>query len=442
VAAAALLGAGGLAHPQFLVPGAAILAIVAAWALVVRKDREESARVGIAVAGATAIVGAGLLSMLIGPARLAVDTSRDGFLRRVGLGDLVRSAYADRFVHRWARYVQWVSLPLAAAGYLGARGTGGRILRAWLAVIVVGIPVGLLSGWFPADRLITFGYAVPILAGFGVVWLFLTMASWRGGVRLAAAASAASMLLMAAGSFIAWHRQEPFLDEAKVAELEVLNRYVTAAPPGTPIVVPVASGDETATFDVTQAENLVRAGVPPDRVADVHVVLVNHVAGDAERAALERVTSEEAQQAIGEAGTPALVASMQAFTSIPVIAPDGSGVDVTMDAGVPSPRPSPAAVPTDPLEPSSPAGIVLASLAVLALLWVAGYGWARAAVDATAAAALAPAFGIAALTLIAIVAERFGLPLDGSVGPTLVSLAAAGGGYLAWRVLGEPVPAP
>jgi hypothetical protein len=404
---------------------------------VVRGDREEFAAVGLAIAGAGAIVGAGLLSMLDGPARLAVDTSRDGFLRRVGLGDVVRSAYADRFVHRWTRYVQWISLPLAAAGYLGARGTGGRILRAWLAVIVVGVPVGLLTGRFPADRLITFGYAVPILAGFGVVWVFGKLSARRGGIRLAALVCAVLLLLMAAGSFIAWHRQAPFIDEAQTAQLSVLNRYVAATAPGTPIVVQVESQDETATFDVTQTANLVRAGVPPDRVGDVYVVLTNHLAGgDAERTALERVSAADADAAVSASAADPLFVGLTGFMSDEARTATGAGVETfpPIRLGI--------GVPTDPLEPSSPGGIVLASVAVLAVVWVAGYGWARAATDATAAAALAPAFGIAAVTTLAIVAERLGLPLDGTVGPTLVSLVAGGCGYLAWRLLGEPVPGP
>jgi hypothetical protein len=94
----------------------------------------------------------------------------------------------------------------------------------------------------------------------------------------------------------------------------------------------------------------------------------------------------------------------------------------------------------DPLEPSSPAAIVVASVAALALLWAAGYGWARATVDATAAAAVAPAFGLAALILVAVVADRVGVPLDGWVGPTVVSVVAGGGGYLALVVLGGERP--
>jgi hypothetical protein len=91
---------------------------------------------------------------------------------------------------------------------------------------------------------------------------------------------------------------------------------------------------------------------------------------------------------------------------------------------------------TDPLEPSSPAQIALASLAVLAVLGIAGYGWARAASsDPWRALALAPAFGAAAVVLLGVVLERAGLTLDGALGPAIVSVLGAGGGYLAWFVL-------
>jgi hypothetical protein len=445
VAAALLLGAGGLAHPQFFVPGAAILALVAAWALFVRHDSGEFARLAWTVGGAAAVLGAGLLSMLFGAAGLTPDTSRDGFLRRVGLGDVVRSAYVDRFVHRWTRYVQWVSLPLAGAGYLRARGTGGRILRAWLVVIVAGIPVGLLTGWFPADRLITFGYAVPILAAFGVVWLYARLAAGRAGARWAAAVCGLALVLMAAGSFIAWHRQDPFITAEQTDQLEVLNRYVSAAPPHVPIVVRVDSGDETATFAALQAANVIRASVPPDRIADVHIVVDPFTADgsppDDERRLLSEVTTREARAAIADAGGRALLARVDAFFSFALTA----NVERPADGAVVVPnvriaglgfRATAAADPVDPLAPSSPTGIVIASVAALALMWAVGYGWARTTVDRTAAMALAPVFGLSALILAAVVADRVGLPLDGWVGPTAVSAVAGGGGYLLLFLLG------
>jgi hypothetical protein len=402
------------------------------------------------------VVGAGLASMIFGPARLSVDTSRDGFLRRAGLRDLVRSAYADRFVHRWTRYVQWASLPLAAAGSLRARGTAGRILFAWLAVIVAGIPLGLLTGLYPADRLITFGYAVPILAGFGTVWLFGRLAATRAGPRLAAAACVALVVAMVAGSFIAWARQAPFITQEQTEQLEVLNRYVAAAPADAAIVVRVDSGDESTTFSATQAANLVRASVPPDRIDDVQIVVASdRVTGppDEERTLLSEITAREARAAIADANGRVLLARLGVFFPFwlihaveplggpldgPVVAP---GVQIHAEGFEPTPAPE----PVDPLEDSSPVGIVVASVAVLALLWIAGYGWARTTMDRMSAVALAPAFGAAALALVAVVAERAGLPLDGWAGPTAVSVLAGGGGYLCRLRLGaqgEVAPVP
>ncbi len=99
----------------------------------------------------------------------------------------------------------------------------------------------------------------------------------------------------------------------------------------------------------------------------------------------------------------------------------------------PPPRPGP--VPADPLEPSSPAQIALGTVLVLAALSIVGFGWARATrLYITAAATLSPAFGLAAFTLTAVALERAGVPLTGSLGPSIVSALAGAGGYVAWNV--------
>ena len=182
VAAAIALGGGGLTHPQFFLIGALVLAAVAVWSLA-RHERgweSDAGRVAVATVAGGAFVGAGMLAMTIGPARLAVDTSKDGFLRRAGMSDAVRHAYLERALHRWTRYVQWLALPLAALGLMRTSGFARRVLAAWTALVVLGAPVGLLTGWFPADRLITFGFSIPALAGVGVVavWLWLERRLW------------------------------------------------------------------------------------------------------------------------------------------------------------------------------------------------------------------------------------------------------------------------
>ena len=84
----------------------------------------DAGRVLVALGGGGLVVGAGLLSMLLGPARLSVDTSKDGFLRRAGLDDALTRNYLHRFRERCAGSRPWVALPLAASG--PCRCTGSR----------------------------------------------------------------------------------------------------------------------------------------------------------------------------------------------------------------------------------------------------------------------------------------------------------------------------
>jgi hypothetical protein len=112
-----------------------------------------------------------------------------------------------------------------------------------------------------------------------------------------------------------------------------------------------------------------------------------------------------------------------------------------------APEREPAALP--PLSPSVPAGVAAATLLALAMLAVVGFGWARAVTGAGSdAVALAPAFGLAATILAALLLERLGVPLTGRAGPVAVSALAGLGGYGLAVALGvrerpaRPHPAP
>ena len=372
--------------------------------------------------------------MAIGPARLAVDTSKDAFLRRAGLTEAVRHAYLDRFLHRWTRYVQWLALPLTALGLMRTSGFARRLLAAWTALVVVGAPIGLATGWFPADRLVTFGFSIPALAGVGVVsvWLWL-----ERRIVLATIVSAALVGLMAAGALISWSRQQPFVSPLEVARVTSAARIAQTLPAGTPLVFIVDDADATASFLATRAANVIRAAMPPERVADVYVYVgtprnflagLPTIRGDREYDALSRLYLHDIPQ---DPQRPPVGFVLAPFDRMPEAAaiPDVFRWSRGVWATIPGPSPLPPA--RDPLEPSSPAGIVLAALTMLALTGVGGFGWARwAGLDLPSAVAVAPAFGVATLTLGGVVSERLGLPLSGSVGPTIVTLLAAGAGAL------------
>ena len=112
-------------------------------------------------------------------------------------------------------------------------------------------------------------------------------------------------------------------------------------------------------------------------------------------------------------------------------------VDRPTDALVVDPsRPVKDSFPVDALEPSSAAGIAWASIVALALLSVAGYGWARIGLaDTITAVAAAPAVGAAILILVAAALDALGVRLGTTVGALAVSALAGAGGYLVRFVL-------
>jgi hypothetical protein len=424
VLAAVVLAGGGLAHPQFLLVCVVILLVAAAAAL--RSDRREALRIAGTAVGGAAALGIGLLAVRPGAPPLEVDTSKDAFLRRAGLTSELRSAYLDRFVHRWTRYVQWVSVPLAAIGFTAPNGNAGRILRSWFVLTFVGVAFALATGWLPADRFVTFGFAIPILAALGLVRLWRRLERRRA---LAVAVTAAFTLAMLTGSAIAWNRQDPFLSEDEVRALAVANEAVSRLEPGMPVAFLVNEPDDTVSFLATRAGNVIRAGVPPDRIRDVVVVVPSGGGAptSGERGALERLTARDLSAAEARSGRKAEVIVLTPFDE----------VDQPPDALVVDPsRPVKDVYPVDPLEPSSAAGIAWASIVALALLTVAGYGWARIGLaDAITAAAAAPAIGAAMLILVGTVLDALGVALGTTVGALAVSAIAGGGGYLIRFVL-------
>ncbi len=424
VLAAIVLAGGGLAHPQFLLVVLVILLVAAAFAW--RSDRREAFRLAGTAVGGGAVLGIGLLAVRPGAPPLEVDTSKDAFLRRAGLTSELRSAYLDRFVHRWTRYVQWVSVPLAVVGFTAPGGNAGRILRSWFVLTFVGVAFALVTGWLPADRFVTFGFAIPILAALGLVRVWHRLERRR---TLAVVVTAALTFAMLAGSAIAWDRQEPFLSKDEVRALAVANDAVAQLEPGTPVAFLVNEPDDTVSFLATRAGNVIRAGVPPDRIRDVVVVVPALGAGTTsdERGALERLTARDLTEAEDRTGRSAETIVLTPFDE----------VDRPTDALVVDPSVSVKDVsPIDPLEPSSAAGVAWASIAALLLLTVVGYGWARIGLaDAVTSVAAAPAIGAAVLILVATALDALGVRLGSSAGAIAASALAGGGGYLVRFVL-------
>ncbi len=431
-AAGLLLAGGGIAHPPFLVHAIVVLLVTAilAWRA---GARDEARDIALSVAAGGLVAGAGVLATIAGPGPIAGETSKDGYLRRAGLDTTLVDAYRERFRLRAARYVQWIAVPLAILGTLDADGFLRRFIGSWLAVIAIAIPVGWITGWFPPDRIVTFGFAVPIGAAISLVWILRRHHTHPWVTRVVVVVLAGWMIV---GALLAWGRQAPFVSvrEANVARAAMLR----VSGSDIPIVVIVDDPDASATFLGARAANILRAASAPDRAEDVHVVVGSVTdffdgrptrRGDAQYDALARLTFEDATRDL--------------HTLVLVLEPFYRGDDLgdatqltELEPGLWSSQNLPEfslVGGPDVLDfgPSSPGGIALATIGILLVLDVLGLGYARTSFDDRAVVlGTAPAFGTASLSLAALLLDRLGLRLV-EVPVALAASALAGFGGLA-----------
>jgi hypothetical protein len=455
-AAALLLGGGALSHPLFFVLGAAVLGLAAVWASMDRADQlrparlleRDEGRVAASLLGGGALAGAGLLAMLSGPPGLSVDTSKDAFLRRIGLVDVLRHEYRERFRGIGFRVDILTEVVASAAGVGRIDGLARRVLTVWAAVTVVGVPVGLLSGWFPPVRLITFAFALPILTALGV----LRVVAGRDGrpdprgVRVVAVAVATGIVLIATvPQLFTWRRTKTYSSPEELNAGNTVARVATMLPLDTPLVF-VVGLDTDAAFHATNDANLMRATLPPDRADDVYVfagspsdLLAGRPTNTGDQT--EDRLSRDSLEALPDRTRAIFIArpflddpAMLRTPGFSAISPDVAAVlPSNIDVGGATPS---TAAEAPAVEPSSPLAIAGSTFLLFLVLGVAGFGWARWAFGRWAAVATAPAFGVAMLTLSAVGLERAGLPLTGSLGPTIATLAAALAGYLLLLVKG------
>jgi hypothetical protein len=446
IAAALLLGGGGLAHPEVFALGVFILATTAAWSYLRTRDHgpgSDVRRVGGAIVGSALIVGAGLLSTLIGPPAWNVDTSKDSFLRRVGLRRALEDDYRFRFRQKAKLYAPVALLALAWPGYTRTSGFARRFLLAWGVISLAAVPVGYVTGRFPPERIITFAFVFPILAASGVLWVWERL---RGRRLLALAAAVALIAIMCWTWLNAWAQQRTFVTVDEVTELNTAAQIAATLPPGTHLVYIVNDVDATAVFLATHAENLIRATLPPDRVKDAYVYV-----GDTSKYEAGLPTSKGhlqydtlSRELLREipVGSSAIFV-LKEFDKVPHVLDDPtlSRWSDGVASSVPGPHALPAVVGS--LQPSSPAAICAGAILAFVLMTACGMGWSLWTFGETVGSlAAAPAFGTAMIVSIGLVADRLGIPIAGSWGPTAVSAVVALGGYTLFFFKRKPLREP
>jgi hypothetical protein len=435
IGAALLLAGGGLMHPQFLIIGGAVLLVTATWAAI--RDRGTSTptgdagRVLVALGAGVGGVLIGIAATSIGAARIGGDTSKDAFLRRLGEWRELRSTYLDRFGESWRRYAPIMNTFLDVTGALYGRGFARRFLVSWLACTVAAVGAGVLTGWFPPDRILTFAFCVPLLASLGLAWLGRRLGRWW----LAVPVCVVLVALTAWPTLRAWEDDRAFVSPSELRAATIAGRIAATTVAGTPIVVVVDDPDTPTLFLASHARNLVRAAVPPDRAGDVVVVVGTlddvlagrpTVTGDRLEDLASRTTVDEMN---GRATAPAVFVLRDLDTrpgALDHAALTRWDTDIASTVG--------PARPLDTIDGelggSTPTGIVDATIRSLLLLTLVGYGWARWSLgDTVGAAAAAPAFGAATLGIVALALERAGAGLGGSTTAIAAAALAGAGGY-------------
>ena len=127
--------------------------------------------------------------------------------------------------------------------------------------------------------MLTFGFALPILAAAGITWVWERTEPRRW---LTVGTTIVLVGLMAWPTVVAQNEQTPFMSPEDIRAGTEAGRIAATLPPGTPLVFAVDDLDTSASFLATHVANIARATVPPDRAQDVYVfvgTIEDYVAG-------------------------------------------------------------------------------------------------------------------------------------------------------------------
>jgi len=288
VAAGLLLGAGGASHPLFMLWA---LATVAPALLVVAIVRRWAARVFLIRAITSIVIGVGATAVTIlvtgGLHPNALEFSRDGMLKPVGLGSLSVSFHQDKMmaaapffavsmvsaclcITRSRRFVRWARGAPSAAGVFVS-----GVTATWVGGTLIAAALLLLSVPAPAQRLVIFCLPLSMLAAVGAAAVFRPDAPSRSSSPARAAGRrvlvAAAMLVVWIGIGLAaigwWAESKSSTVSTQSLGIErTVGGAVAATPAGSPVVVVIDGADDRV---IAKAETLLRDGMPPSRIADV-----------------------------------------------------------------------------------------------------------------------------------------------------------------------------
>lgn len=435
--AAFLLVGAGLAHPYFYLLSVIVI-LVAVFAERLRDGLPAPSEFASSALKASVFGGAaaalGVLATYLGP-QARFDIAPAGLLRRAGLASRLPAGYRLQIQALVRSDGGWIAVEAALAIVARLEGPVGRLLGAWGAVTVTLLPVGLIFPYFAGQRLVFFGFFLPLLAAVALSRLARLARPLVFGVVLFGV-----LMVVVAEAATWWLRVDPFFTETQLQRANAASAVIQSTDDGTPIVT-VVSGPGAAPPLAAKALNALRAAAPPERIDDIYVYFgpLDDIHAGRASAVTEPLRSLqiESLEQIQQVGREPIVVVLAPFNSDEALRNDprltrfSTGVFVARGFVASGGR-------SDAVEVPTPGAIVTATILVFALLGASGYGWARAAVDRSlTAVALAPAFGTAVAVTSGTISVTVGRGLATPLTVFVFAAVAAGGYVAAWRA-GSP----
>jgi hypothetical protein len=365
-------------------------------------------------------------------------------LQPPGLG---RPEFLRKLAADVRRYVFPFTATASAAGVAALWWVGRDRLRRWgLALVLVwagssaaAVVLLLVGAAFPAHRFISFALGIPILIAAALTGL-ARFASRRLGGGGRAAGTVVVLAGLGGGAFLgyrAWSEVDVWMRGDRYVQSEAAGRYLDRVGGERPAVFIVDRRRIERIGPINLKYRLVRVGLPGDQIKRTYVYLgdpTDLLAGRPTTGRDPKYDQISRHFWLGVrrmANLNPIVIDLRSFD--PFFnrhVREAPGFFITPDAFVMN-GPRPTAAIDQPSVPSVNGAGELAGLsaAVIALLFGVGLGWSVSLGPRgpQAAAALAPAFGIATLVLGGVIADRLGASITGPPAVTIVSLVAAVG---------------
>jgi hypothetical protein len=429
VAAIVLLTGASLTHWRFLVPFLLLLGVI--WTLMipdlVRRVRAgesvweaPATRLGSVIVGT---LGAGAAALWLAPS-FSLELPK------------VRAVRVRKKTEEWVPGLRLPVLGTAAGVGLVSRWWPGNRLRRWglvmMALWALSVPLSIAlseiaSRNVPVYRVAAFALGIPVLAAAALVGLVVL--GRRIAIVVAALGALLALLGLAVGLRLAWDvwsEQEPVMERAEVDQLTAAAGYLRASGVDGPVIFVVEVGTSTP------SGRAIRAVLPTQLAERAYVYL-----GPVENLLEGRPTLRNSpkfnrdstrwwrtiQPILDRDPVILLAQAYAADLSAALGTRVAPGLTVIRGPEAPPGFEPPVFVPpTDER-------LLVGSGAVLLALGLVGAGWSIALLPTggLVRVAFAPAFGVATLAVVGLVADRIGVSLGGAGAVGIGIVTALGG---------------